>query len=223
MSAFFLSSLAWETVSVPGLSELLLSALRREFRGFDQEYCAGALVWQMNDIWPGASWALVDVDLNPKPAFYVTKRALAKVVLGMSRIITKQPPYIVTGYLPEKHSVDIWAVNGTLERLDVTLNIRAYDIESGKRQPLPTEIESQRLDLPSNQALEITNISIPNAENTVIVGSLHSVFTGEPGGFPGLNLSSISSFPQNLLCRLMWQIRVTRFFSVQMHLSRASC
>jgi beta-mannosidase len=39
---------------------------RREFRGPGKESCAGALVWQGNDIWPGMSWAVMDVHLRPR-------------------------------------------------------------------------------------------------------------------------------------------------------------
>jgi beta-mannosidase len=49
----------------------------------------------------------VDVDINCKPVYYITKRALAKTIVGMERIVTKKPLYIITGYLPEKASVDV--------------------------------------------------------------------------------------------------------------------
>jgi len=150
---------------------------RREFRGPDEENCAGVLVWQLNDIWPGTSWALVDVDLHRKPAFYITKRALAPVVIGMERTVTKQPPYIVSGYLPEKHSLDVWAVNGLLKDLKVTLKLSAYSIDTGKPVHLPTEHEE--LTLKPNQTTEITSLSIPDPENTVVVGYLDEPETGK--------------------------------------------
>ena len=61
---------------------------RREFRGEGEENCSGILVWQLNDVWPGISWSLVDVDLRRKAAFWVTKRALGKVVVGGERRVT---------------------------------------------------------------------------------------------------------------------------------------
>lgn len=145
---------------------------RREFRGPGQEYCAGVLVWQLNDIWPGISWALVDVELQRKPAFYITKRALAKVVIGMERTVTKEPPYIVTSYLPEKGSLDVWAVNGTLSVLKATLSVKAFDIKSGAPVALPGVV-NQELALAPNQTTELASITIPNPDNTVVVAYLH--------------------------------------------------
>ncbi|KAJ5805070.1 hypothetical protein N7474_010957 [Penicillium riverlandense] len=152
---------------------------RREFRGPEQEYCAGVLVWQLNDIWPGSSWALVDVDLQRKPAYYVTKRALGKFVVGMERTVTKEPPYIVTGYPPEKHALDVWAVNGTLEPRKATLKLSAYDIRSGSRVSLPKNVEEQDLVLAPNRTTEITSISIPDPDNTVIAAYIDDSATTE--------------------------------------------
>ncbi|QYS95286.1 Beta-mannosidase [Trichoderma simmonsii] len=149
---------------------------RREFRGPEEENCAGVLVWQLNDIWPGSSWALVDVDMNRKPAYYITKRALAKIVVGMERTVTKKPPYITTGYLPEKASVDVWAVNGSLEALNATLKLRMFDIATGSTIELPNSCgnlkDGHKLELPPNQTTEIGNIDIPNPDQTVFAAYL---------------------------------------------------
>ncbi|RGP81381.1 hypothetical protein FLONG3_525 [Fusarium longipes] len=145
---------------------------RREFRGPGEEYCAGALVWQLNDIWPGSSWALVDVDMNSKPGYFVTKRALAKTVLGMERVVTENPPYITTGYLDEKGRLDVWAVNGELEERTVMLELKAFDIESGQSVTLTVDYEKEFV-LKANQTTELlSNIDIPKHRETVVVGYL---------------------------------------------------
>jgi beta-mannosidase len=151
---------------------------RREFRGPGEENCSGVLVWQLNDIWPGTSWALVDVDLNRKPAFYITKRALHKVVVGMERIVTKEPPYITTGYRSEKAALDIWAVNGHLNELTATLKLSAFDIGTGKKVELP--FEDMKVTLKPNQTTEIMSaVKIPKPDTTVIAAYLDDASTGE--------------------------------------------
>ncbi|OAA53954.1 glycoside hydrolase family 2 protein [Niveomyces insectorum RCEF 264] len=145
---------------------------RREFKGPGEENCAGVLVWQLNDIWPGTSWALVDVDLHRKPAFYITKRALAKVVVGMERTVTKEPPYIVTGYPPEKHGLDIWAVNGALEPVHAILKMKAFNVQSGNAVMLPKGTEEQNVTLAPNQTTELGHIQIPDPDNSVVVAYL---------------------------------------------------
>ena len=38
--------------------------------------CGGALVWHLNDLWPGAGWGVVDSTGLPKAAYYYIKRVL---------------------------------------------------------------------------------------------------------------------------------------------------
>uniref|UniRef100_A0A8H7N2Y5 Beta-mannosidase B n=1 Tax=Bionectria ochroleuca TaxID=29856 RepID=A0A8H7N2Y5_BIOOC len=153
---------------------------RREFRGPGEENCAGVLVWQLNDIWPGTTWALVDVDLNPKPAFYITKRALEKAVVGMERVITAKPHYIVTGYPPEKGQVDVWAVNGELGERKVLLELKAFDIKSGNSVELQGVQVKQECVLKANQTTELlAGLDIPNYNNTVVVAYLDDLASGE--------------------------------------------
>ncbi|KAG5661330.1 hypothetical protein KAF25_005452 [Fusarium avenaceum] len=152
---------------------------RREFRGPGQENCGGVLVWQLNDIWPGVSWALIDVDMNPKPAYYITKRALAKTVVGAERIVTAKPPYITTGYPDEKSKLDVWAVNGELHERTVVLDLEAYDIESGKAVEWTTPYEEKEYILKANQTTElVANIEIPNHDETVVVAYLYDNVSG---------------------------------------------
>jgi len=40
-------------------------------------YCAGTLVWQLNDCWPGFTWSLIDFDGHPKPAYDAVRAAYA--------------------------------------------------------------------------------------------------------------------------------------------------
>lgn len=174
---------------------------RREFRGPGEENCAGALVWQLNDLWPGTSWALVDVDMNPKPAYFAVKRALAKMVVGVERTVTKQPPYITTGYLPAKESADIWAVNGTVNTVKATLSLRMFDIATGAEVGAPQtngysnghvngnsngngnhdyhQLKERQLELPPNRTTELGSIDIPNASGTVVAAVLTDTSSGE--------------------------------------------
>ncbi|SPJ74941.1 related to beta-mannosidase [Fusarium torulosum] len=152
---------------------------RREFRGPGQENCAGVLVWQLNDIWPGVSWALIDVDMNPKPAYYITKKALAKTVVGAERIVTAKPHYITTGYPDEKSKLDVWAVNGELDERTVVLDLKAYGIESGKTVDWATPFEKKEYILKGNQTTElVANMDIPNPDGTVVVAYLYDDVSG---------------------------------------------
>ncbi|CAF3486108.1 unnamed protein product [Fusarium graminearum] len=177
---------------------------RREFRGPGQEYCAGVLVWQLNDIWPGTSWALVDVDLNPKPAYYITKRALAKTVVGMERVVTAKPPYITTGFLDEKTKLDVWAVNGELHERTVTLELKAFDVETGNSVDLPSTYDKKEYTLKANQTTElVASMDIPNFEETVVVAYLIDPASEQ-------NLARWVSWPEPLkFMRISSELKVT--------------
>ncbi|KRZ98589.1 uncharacterized protein AC631_05655, partial [Debaryomyces fabryi] len=47
---------------------------RRQWKGDGQRYAGGAIVWQINDCWPVASWAICDFYKRPKLAYYSVKR-----------------------------------------------------------------------------------------------------------------------------------------------------
>jgi beta-mannosidase len=41
--------------------------------------CMGALIWQLNDCWPGFSWSLIDSDGTPKPAYFAVQEAFGRI------------------------------------------------------------------------------------------------------------------------------------------------
>jgi beta-mannosidase len=47
-----------------------------------QPHCSGTLVWQLNDVWPGFSWSVIDADLVPKASYYFLQRAYRPVVVS---------------------------------------------------------------------------------------------------------------------------------------------
>lgn len=49
---------------------------RREWRGEGRRYCGGALVWQLNDVYPCVSWSIVDFYKRPKLAVSTAISAL---------------------------------------------------------------------------------------------------------------------------------------------------
>ena len=139
-------------------------------------------MWQLNDIWPATSWALVDVDWNRKASFYITKRALAKVVVGMERIVTGRVGYMVTSYPEEKKKVEVWAVNGHLEPINAVLKMQAFDIESGKEIELPQSERERNVMLLPNQTTELTpdlGLTIPQAETTALAAYIIDSKTGD--------------------------------------------
>ncbi|KAI1933301.1 hypothetical protein LOZ12_002386 [Ophidiomyces ophidiicola] len=130
---------------------------RREWKGPGQEYCAGALVWQMNDSWPGTSWAVVDYYSRPKHAYYAVKRELRPVIIGVKRSVPAPSP----GELPSgkwTRIIDIWASNFELNTKEVQVVVKVFDVLTGKK--ILSSIILNHLVLQQNRTVEITQFDL---------------------------------------------------------------
>ena len=90
----------------------------RRFRGT----CMGAVVWQLNDIWPVASWASVDYYGNWKALQYAEKKMFAPVLLSCEEHgEIDQKPFVNTLPHPIDVSADLHVANETGETVQGTV------------------------------------------------------------------------------------------------------
>jgi beta-mannosidase len=75
---------------------------------------SGVLIWQLNDCWPAISWSLVDYWLNPKPAYYIVRRAFAPLLLSL---------------VHQEQHVYIWLVNDTPRTVSGTIRLTLFDFD----------------------------------------------------------------------------------------------
>jgi beta-mannosidase len=71
--------------------------------------CSGELLWQLNDCWPAISWALVDTELRPKPAWYYTRRFFSPLLASVK---------------PVDGGVELWATNNGRDSFDELFEVR---------------------------------------------------------------------------------------------------
>ncbi|GIP44598.1 beta-mannosidase [Paenibacillus sp. J45TS6] len=76
---------------------------------------SGALVWQLNDSWPGTSWSMIDYELLPKASFYYGKRFFAPILLSLD-------------YEPGEE-LKVWLINDTLEICQGTLELKVITFD----------------------------------------------------------------------------------------------
>lgn len=126
-----------------------LRGWRRKWAGPDKYAVAGALVWQLNDCWPVTSWAIVDYNLNPKPAYYSLRREMATVTLGL--------------WNERAGKGSFWGVNASNQPLEAELRLSTWTL-SGTKQ----NMELQKVVLLPEQATELGNFPY-NAEAGLVV------------------------------------------------------
>ncbi|KAI9682352.1 MAG: hypothetical protein M1817_000406 [Caeruleum heppii] len=132
---------------------------RRQWQGPSKEFCGGALAWQLNDCWPGTSWAMVDYYLRPKLAYWVVKRELAPITVGMKR--TGRVDAVEDDDLVETSShgtVALWASNSSITSRQVEVEIKAWDLESGAEM---YSTRRKEVELGSNRSIEIADFEVP--------------------------------------------------------------
>lgn len=84
--------------------------------------CMGTVVWQLNDIWPVASWASIDYYGRWKALHYAEKRAFAPVMISCEEIgELSERPFCVAQPAPIEKSARLHVANETMERVDGTV------------------------------------------------------------------------------------------------------
>jgi beta-mannosidase len=116
------------TTGIPGtLREYvdLTQAVQAEGMGFAiehfrqrQPHTGGALVWQFNDVWPGLTWSMVDVDGVPKSAYYAVARASSPLAASF-RVADGQ--------------VELWLANNTLDDVELDLDVELGTFDGTQR------------------------------------------------------------------------------------------
>lgn len=78
--------------------------------------CMGTVVWQLNDIWPVASWASIDYYGRWKALHYAEKRAFAPVMISCEEVgELSERPFCIAQPAPIEKSVRLHVANETMQ------------------------------------------------------------------------------------------------------------
>lgn len=78
--------------------------------------CMGTVVWQLNDIWPVASWSSIDYYGRWKALHYAEKKAFAPVMISCEEVgELSERPYCITQPAPIEKSARLHVANETMK------------------------------------------------------------------------------------------------------------
>jgi beta-mannosidase len=130
------------------------SGWRRCWGGPGRYAVAGALVWQLEDCWPVSSWAVVDWNLRLKPGYFVARRQLAPLAVGLARA---------------SGGAAVWAVNGRRFGVAARLELSAWTLQGELAAS-----ELRAVQLPANQSTELDLFPLPSDQPLVLGARLWS-------------------------------------------------
>ena len=81
--------------------------------------CMGTVYWQLNDLWPVASWSSIDYYGRWKQLHYHAKRFYA--------------PVIVSCFQTREDILEIWVTNDKMEEFNGTLDMSIFDFSGNKK------------------------------------------------------------------------------------------
>lgn len=91
-----------------------------------QPHCSGTLVWQLNDVWPGFSWSVLDYDAMPKASYYALKRVYAPVLASFTE---------------SGSGLELWVTNSSPHDLTCTATVRITDRRGDERLSVTVDID----------------------------------------------------------------------------------
>lgn len=93
----------------------------------NKPYCMGTLYWQLNDVWPVASWSSIDYHGRWKALHYYAREAFKPVVAL---------PFL------DNNNLKVFGVNDLPDTTVATLHVRAFGFEGGKLSEVSTPLLS---------------------------------------------------------------------------------
>ncbi|MGN7297104.1 beta-mannosidase [Ferdinandcohnia sp. SAFN-114] len=106
----------------------------------NKPFTSGALVWQLNDCWPGTSWSMIDYYQLPKASYFYAKKFFHPLLLTIDHDVGSD--------------LKIWVVNDYVEAYtdELELKIESFNGEELFKTTIPVEVKG-------NSSVEITSFT----------------------------------------------------------------
>lgn len=105
-----------EYTYISGIMQAEAMKISTELYRRNMPFCMGALLWQLNDLWPVTSWSLIDYYGQWKPVMYRLRESFAPVLISMEDL---------------NDSIFVYCVSDEFNDRNVSLNLTTQDF-SGK-------------------------------------------------------------------------------------------
>jgi len=122
--------------------------------------CMGAIIWQLNDCWPVASWSSIDYFGRLKALHYYEKRFFAPVMISCCEegLLSQDPNPNARPYEVEK-SIHLNVANETMEDIEVTV---CFSLHNSESDILGIE-HQEKLKVPALSSVWLEKIQLPEA------------------------------------------------------------
>jgi beta-mannosidase len=141
-----------EFVYISGIMQAEAMRISNEIYRRNKPFCMGALLWQYNDVWPVASWSMVDYYGQWKPIMYRTKESFAPIILSTAQ---------------KNDSIYVYCVNDEPEDYNCKLNLNVQDFSGEK-----IWTDQKSIEIKKNASQMIYSESIANITDNNPLGNL---------------------------------------------------
>ncbi len=102
----------------------------------------GSIIWQLNDCWPVASWALIDSGLIPKLSYYMIKKSFNPMLVHLTKV---------------SDSLKIIVQNNGVKNFNGSIELKFVPLPSGNIE----KINSKKINIEPLSKDEIFSLSLP--------------------------------------------------------------
>ncbi len=113
-----------------------------EYARFNKARCGGFMNWMYNDIWPSATWSVVDYYCEPKQVYYQMKRSYAPLLLTFVQGQNGVTEFAAINDMPRATSINAVIGQKTLGGELVWKKYITVELAAGGAYSLPVEVQS---------------------------------------------------------------------------------